>query len=241
MHRFFLENSLAEAPSQIQLSEEESHHACRVLRLGRNDTLILVDGMGHFAEAIILEDHPKRTLCQVQRVQEGLDRKPEIHLAVAPPKNISRFEWLLEKATEIGLGSITPLHTTHSERQHLKPERLKKVLISAMKQSQRSWLPQLHPLTHFSAFIATSLPSLRYLAYLNKDSHPLSMVHKTSAPACVLIGPEGDFSLEEYLDAIRAGFQAVSLGQARLRTETAALYACTALNFINESLINEKR
>lgn len=240
MHRFFLENSLAEAPSQVHLSEEESHHACRVLRLGRKDTLILVDGMGHFADASILEDHPKRTLCRILEVQEGLDKKPEIHLAVAPPKNISRFEWLLEKATEIGLGSITPLHTTHSERQHLKPDRLKKVLISAMKQSQRSWLPQLHPLTPFSAFIETNLPSLRYLAYLNNDSHPLSMVHKTSAPACVLIGPEGDFSLEEYLDAIRAGFQAVSLGEARLRTETAALYACTALNLINESLINEK-
>jgi 16S rRNA (uracil1498-N3)-methyltransferase len=242
LQRFFLEILMdtSVVGEEVLLSEEESHHASRVLRLRAGDSLLLVDGGGHLTKAHILEAHPKRMRCQIVEIERGQDKPPAVHLAVAPTKNISRFEWLLEKATEIGLGSITPLQCERSERQFLKMERLRKVLISAMKQSRRSWLPQLNPLTPLAEFLNAPLTGQGYIAFLGDQSLPLQGVHPYPSPASIMIGPEGDFSAEECLAAKQRGFQPVSLGQARLRTETAALIACAIINTLNESSQNEK-
>ena len=211
----------------IQLDETESGHAVKVLRLRVGDPVVVVDGEGGWHEGTIADPHHKRCMVQVDRsVMNFEKRNYEVHIAVAPTKNSDRLEWFLEKATEIGIDRLVPLHCTHSERKNVNTERLKKVAISAMKQSLKAWLPEVSELTKFETLIREPFEGKKFIAHC----YPGEKVHLKDAlqphdKALVLIGPEGDFSPEEVELAMATGFIPVTLGDARLRTETAALVA----------------
>jgi 16S rRNA (uracil1498-N3)-methyltransferase len=224
------------------LNEEESKHCVRVLRLQVGDKIVLIDGKGGWYEATILLDHPKR--CQVKIVHEQQEvgkRSYSLHMAVAPTKNMDRLEWFAEKATEIGLDELSLLSCRYSERVLVKTERLEKVMISAMKQSLNAYLPQLHPLSDFQAFISSrkDFKGQKFIAHCHptQQEQPgklhLKQFYQSRKDVLILIGPEGDFSVEEVRSAIENGFQEISLGTSRLRTETAALAACLTVNILN--------
>ncbi|WP_159637459.1 16S rRNA (uracil(1498)-N(3))-methyltransferase [Sphingobacterium composti Ten et al. 2007 non Yoo et al. 2007] len=221
----------------FMLSEEESKHAVRVLRLGEGDRIHLIDGRGGIYETEIIDPHPKRTTLRVLSVTEEFGKMSyEIHMAVAPTKNIDRIEWFLEKATEIGLNSYTPVICEHSERKDVKVERLEKVAIAAVKQSLKAYLPQINPIITFTKFIQ----DIKHVDYTKGIAHcvDLEKKHITSTfkpkgKYLILIGPEGDFSEKEISQAIEAGFVPLSLGEARLRTETAALASVIEVSLLN--------
>lgn len=217
-----------------RMNETESKHAVRVLRLSNGDMIQLVDGKGNFYEATIVDAHPKR--CQLKitsKIPEYNKRGHYLHLAVAPTKNIDRFEWFLEKATEIGIDEITPLLCEHSERKIIKQERLEKVIISAMKQSIKAYLPKLNPLTSLQELFLTSSPFRKFIAHCyERDKRELKNEVEGSNSNLIVIGPEGDFSEKEVNLALENGFTPVSLGNSRLRTETAGVVACHTVNLI---------
>lgn len=218
------------------LDESESKHCIRVLRLEQGDEIVLVDGRGGMFTAEIVDPNPKR--CAVKIVKSELNygqRNFSVHIAIAPTKNIERMEWFLEKATEIGLDRITPVICRFSERKEIKSDRLEKVMVSAMKQSIKAKLPQLDPLTKFNDFIAQPFEGQKFIAHC--DEQHRDVLKKMIAPNqnyLILIGPEGDFSAEEIEKAIKAGYHPVSLGDSRLRTETAGVVACHTFNLMNE-------
>jgi 16S rRNA (uracil1498-N3)-methyltransferase len=219
----------------VLLSEEESKHAVRVLRLSAGDQVELLDGKGTRAVAEVSDDHPKRcVLTIISRSSEPTGRNFRLHIAVAPTKNTDRIEWCVEKATEIGIDEITFLECEHSERNTVKIERIEKVAISAMKQSQQSHLPKINELTSFRDFISTCNADIKLIAHCvdseRKDLRDFSFTNKTVA---ILVGPEGDFSNDEINLALQSGFQPVIFGKTRLRTETAAVYAVTLVNGIS--------
>ena len=218
------------------LSEEESKHCVRVLRLTEGETLFLVDGKGLFCEAVIINANPKACILNVIDKKYNYGKKDyHLTIGVSPTKNIDRYEWFLEKATEIGIDAIIPLISRYSERKEIKPERLEKVMISAMKQSIKAYLPVLNPLQTFKESIKRPYIGLRFIAHCNEGEKILlrDAVVK-GKDVLILIGPEGDFSSEEVDIAINEGFIPVSLGDSRLRTETAALLACHTVNLINQ-------
>ncbi len=218
-----------------RLSEEESKHCVRVLRLTEGNTLFLVDGKGLFCEAVITTAHPKACELKIEdRITNYGKRNFSLTLAVSPTKNIDRYEWFLEKATEIGIDTIIPVISRYSERKEIKPERLEKVMISAIKQSIKAYLPQLQPLQSFKNVVKTPFAGQRFIAHCNEGVKVLLRdVVVKGEDVLILVGPEGDFSVEEVEMAIQEGFIPVSLGEARLRTETAALVACHTVNLIN--------
>ena len=222
--------------SQIILDENESKHALKVLRLGMGDQINLVDGKGGFFLAEITEPNPKKCKLQILESQKQFGKKNfKLHIAIAPTKNIDRFEWFLEKCTEIGIDEITPLITKHSERKVIKPERLNKILVSAMKQSVKAYLPVINEITVFSEFISQNQQHKKYIAHCNPGHKiHLKQLVKPETDVLLLIGPEGDFSAEEVEQAKQNGFQEISLGTARLRTETAGIVACHIVNLANE-------
>jgi len=234
MHIFYTPDLLG---NTYLLDESESKHCARVLRLQQGDEIILVDGKGGLFTAEITDSNPKR--CAVKVIKSDLNvgvKDYHIHIAIAPTKNIERIEWFLEKATEVGIDQITPLNCRFSERKEIKNDRLEKVMISAMKQSLKARLPILNQLTKFKDFIAQPFNGQKFIAHCD-DQHR-DLLKKMIAPNqnyLILIGPEGDFSAEEIEQAIKAGFHPVSLGNSRLRTETAGLVACHTLNLMNEN------
>lgn len=225
-------------PEVGQLPQDEAQHALRVLRLGMGDELHLMDGKGAFHRAVITEadNHHCR-----YRILESVPQQPEwtgkIHIAVAPTKNMDRMEWFVEKATEIGFDRLTLLDCRFSERRVVKNERLEKIIISAMKQSHKAWLPQLDEMTPFHKFITQpDLPAQRFIAHCYEGEKPFLLdLLAPCTPALVLIGPEGDFSIDEVREAEAAGFRSVSLGTSRLRTETAALVVVHMMRIRNTS------
>ncbi|MGQ7868879.1 16S rRNA (uracil(1498)-N(3))-methyltransferase [Sunxiuqinia sp. sy24] len=216
------------------LDETESKHAVRVLRLTTGNTIQLIDGNGNFFEAKITDAHPKR--CQVEIIKKTSEfnkRNHYLHLAVAPTKNIDRFEWFLEKATEIGIDEITPVLCDHSERKVIKNERLEKVIVSAMKQSLKAYLPKLNPFTPLKNLLEANFEGKKFIAHCyEQNKKELKNELRNSQSNLVLIGPEGDFSEAEVAWAIERQFIPVSLGQSRLRTETAAVVACHTVNLL---------
>lgn len=218
------------------LDETESKHCIRVLRLDAGDEITLVDGKGGFFTAKITDPNPKR--CAVRIVKSELNfglRNFYIHVAIAPTKNIERIEWFLEKATEIGINRVTPLLCRYSERKEIKGDRLEKVMVSAMKQSLKAYLPQLDPLTKFNEFITQPFQGQKFIAHCEENHRDLlTKMIVSNQNYLILIGPEGDFSTEEIEMAISAGFNPVSLGDSRLRTETAGVIACHTFNQMNE-------
>jgi len=215
---------------QLELDEQESKHAIRVLRLTSGDRVSLVDGRGGWYEAVITGDHPKHCMLKIESARRNSQPLAyHLHLAVAPTKNIERFEWFLEKATEIGISEVTPLICSRSERKQVNDERLEKILISAMKQSQRAFLPKLHPAVRFRDFLQSGQEGTLGIAHghtLERRS-VLELEHRGSYT--LLVGPEGDFSEEELMEAKQAGYVPFHLGASRLRTETAALYITAAI------------
>lgn len=209
------------------LDEEESRHLTSVLRKKAGDTLSLTDGKGFFYEAEIVDVGKKQVSVRILSQTEAPEERPyRIHIAIAPTKQMERLEWFLEKATELGVDEITPLLCKRSERETIRLDRLEKILVSAMKQSLRAHLPKLNPLTTFQDFIKQTDETERYLAWCAEEPLPHLKEELVAEDDLVIaIGPEGDFSPEETLAAFQAGFSWVSLGESRLRTETAGLYA----------------
>ena len=218
------------------LNENESKHAVRVLRLTAGSRVILVDGKGGWFEATILEDHPKRCLLKIDSLTSNY--KPlsyHLHLAISPTKNMDRFEWFLEKATEIGITTITPLLCQRTERRNLKPERLEKVLISAMKQSLKAYLPVLNPPAKIEDFLALEREGTKGIAHCYPTDRKGITDLDQSGIYTLLVGPEGDFTEEEISAALHAGFNPFHLGQSRLRTVTAGVYICTAMSLLSNT------
>lgn len=217
------------------LSEEESKHCIKVLRLQQDDPVYLIDGKGGFYSAEIFDPHPKRTLLKVTSTQTGYGRRNHyLHIAVAPTKNIERFEWFLEKATEIGIDEITPVICDRSERKEVKTDRLNKIITSAVKQSIKAYHPKLNEPVKLKEFISAGSASQKFIAHcLDEQKASLNDEVQKHGKYLVLIGPEGDFTPAEITMAMEAGFIPVSLGESRLRTETAALEACFEINFLN--------
>lgn len=214
-----------------ELSASEARHAVQVLRKKAGDTLDIVDGRGGWFAGEILEAGKKRCWLEVRELRRE-ERRAAFRtvVAIAPTKAGDRFEWFLEKATEIGIDAIQPIITHHSERRKIRPERLRKVLETAMKQSLQAWLPELLPLKDFSGVISTVASDGKYLAWIDEKGRPdLSKAMTMDREATILIGPEGGFSDEEVEEAIGKGFLPVSLGPNRLRTETAGVVAVQIL------------
>ncbi|MEZ5103241.1 MAG: 16S rRNA (uracil(1498)-N(3))-methyltransferase [Draconibacterium sp.] len=221
--------------AEIILDETESKHAIKVLRLLAGDAVQLIDGKGNFYEAEISDTNPKKCKLLILKTTKEFGKKDfKVHIAIAPTKNIDRFEWFLEKCTEIGIDEITPLLSDHSERKTIKPDRLEKILVSAIKQSLKAYLPKLNELTSFKELIQNSNARQKYIAhcYDGEKIHLKDEALKNS-DVLILIGPEGDFSREEVEFAVQNGFKEVSLGDARLRTETAGIVACHIVNLCN--------
>ena len=232
MHLFYTPDISSE---QYTLSEEESKHAIRVLRLAAGDKVVLVDGKGGFYTAVIADVNPKRTSLKIlSQIREYGKRNHYLHIAVAPTKNIERMEWFLEKATEMGIDEITPVICDRSERKEVKIERLNKIITSAVKQSIKAYHPQLNEAISFKKLIDQPFEGQKMIAHcVESDKRSIKDLLQPKESSLVLIGPEGDFSPAEITAAQAAGFQPISLGEARLRTETAALAACFEINFLN--------
>lgn len=216
------------------LDPEESRHCIKVLRRKRGDEINITDGKGYFYTATIKDDNPHQCSFSITGKSQETARPFNIHIAVAPTKNIDRMEWFVEKAVEFGIDRITFLECRHSERVSLKIERMQRVAISAMKQSLKANLPVLEALKPFNEFILRPEQAEKFICFID-DTNPPHLLHAATAGkhACVLIGPEGDFSAQELDLALRQGYRKVSLGKSRLRTETAALAACHIINLLN--------
>lgn len=218
-----------------ELPEEEAGHCLRVLRLGVGDEVMLADGKGFFYKAVISAATGKR--CQVKVVEKMEQEKfwkGYLHLAMAPTKNMDRIEWFAEKATEIGFDELSFLNCRFSERKVIKTERIEKIVVSAMKQSLKARKPIVNEMTDFAKFMQRDFQGQKFIAHCYEGEKPLlKEVLKPGEDALVLIGPEGDFSPEEVQKAEALGFQPISLGKSRLRTETAALVAVHMMNLFN--------
>lgn len=235
--QLFYTSDIAPHHTSFMLSEEESKHAIRVLRLSVGERIHLIDGRGGLYETEIIDAHPKRTTLRVISMQESFGKSSyEVHLAVAPTKNIDRIEWFLEKATEVGLSEFTPIICEHSERKEVKIERLEKVVIAAMKQSLKAYLPKVNPAVSFSRFVKELADKdvQKGIAHcVDSEKKYISTSFEPKGKYLILIGPEGDFSEKEISQAMEAGFVPLSLGEARLRTETAALTAVIEASLLN--------
>ena len=222
-------------PPVFQLNAEESKHIIKVFRMKKGDDIHFTDGKGHLFTCQIIDDNPRGCTVEIIKTEQGNDKRNfYLHMAVAPTKNINRFEWFLEKATEIGIDRITPMISAHSERKIVKPERLNRVITAAVKQSLKTWHPVLDGATSFSELIKTDFNGERYIAYIHPEvTLELSKAYTPETNTLVLIGPEGDFSPEEVKQAKKKGFTPVKLGPSRLRTETAAVAACHIINVLN--------
>ena len=216
------------------LSKEESGHASRVLRLTAGDEIQITDGRGNLYKALIREPDP--TKCKFEILaQSSIPRRAfSVHLAIAPTKNADRMEWMVEKCVEVGIEKISFITCKTSERKTINLERFEKIIVAAMKQSQQAWLPVICELIPFREFITATTEAQRFIAHVDSENpHHLTRAAALAGEYLVLIGPEGDFSLDELALAATSGYQKVSLGPHRLRTETAGLAAVMMLNMLN--------
>jgi 16S rRNA (uracil1498-N3)-methyltransferase len=230
MQLFYLENP----EKDIILSTEESKHATKVLRKKEGDILNFTDGKGHFYKAeITVADTRKCRLKVVSTEQKPKQHNYHLHIAIAPTKNMDRYEWFLEKATEIGIDEITPIICEHSERKVLKTERCNRILLSAMKQSLKFHLPKLNEAISLQDFLKQDFEGGKYIAHCEQGNKIELREEKKEKKTLILIGPEGDFSPNEIKLALQNQFKAVSLGTSRLRTETAGIIAVHTINLKN--------
>lgn len=218
--------------SNYVLDEDTSKHIVQVLRMQNGEQLQLTDGKGNLLTCIITDNHKKHCAVAEQKREHSPKSESNITIAISPLKNNSRFEWFLEKATELGVGSIVPIICKRTEKQHIKIERLQNILVSAMLQSRQAWLPKFAMPISFEKYLDTAQSEKKYIAHCADDNRKqplISLINKKAGAHLLLIGPEGDFSNEEIELASAKGFESVSLGNTRLRTETAGIAAAVIL------------
>lgn len=227
---FFVEQLNA---GPLQLEEDTSKHMIGVLRMQRGEEVLLTDGKGHKAKAQITEDNRKRCVVQIESIESEEAKTPHIVIAISIIKNASRFEWFLEKATEIGVAEIIPLICERTEKEKFRHDRMNGILVSAMLQSQQTWLPVLHQPTTFNEVVKSSLHTQQFIAHCLPGQKQLltDQPINGSTTQLMLIGPEGDFTENEIALALENNFIPVALGNTRLRTETAGIVAATILKF----------
>ncbi len=229
-----------DALTATELPPEEAMHALRVLRMKIGDEMVLMDGQGNYYRAEVTLAHTKHCLYEIkEQMPQQRQWQGHIHLAIAPTKMMERIEWMTEKAVEVGVDEISFLNCKFSERRLVKISRLEKIMISAVKQSHKAWATQLNEIVTFDAFIKQPREGHKYIAHCYEEvprTYLFDELQKTSASddATVLIGPEGDFSIDEVRQAIAAGYISVHLGKSRLRTETAGLSAVMMMQLAKE-------
>lgn len=234
--QLFYNPDIDETTETFSFDKEESRHIIKVLRKKDSDILHVTNGLGLLFETEITLASDNKCIVQVLSIKKSPEPKFHLHLAVAPTKMNDRFEWFLEKATEIGIQEITPIICDRSERKVINLERFEKIILSAMKQSNEMYLPKLNEAISFKEFIKQKNDGLQLIAHCEKtDKKSLKEVLKPNENVTILIGPEGDFSDKEIALAIENNFQPVMLGNTRLRTETAAVVACHSVVFFNET------
>jgi 16S rRNA (uracil1498-N3)-methyltransferase len=234
---FFYISSYSVGQQEIVLDEDNSRHVIQVLRMKTGDPLQLTDGKGSLLTASILDNHKKKCTVKILSAETLPPKSQKVSIALSPLKNASRFEWFLEKATEIGVSEIIPLLCERTERQHTRQDRLQHILISALLQSQQTWLPALSEPTPFSQWLNTAHYTHRLIAHCLEEPRPTEDLAAwrrrsqtaSAATSLILIGPEGDFSPTEVTSALNQGFVPVTLGENRLRSETAGVVAATLL------------
>lgn len=223
---------------EYAFSEEESKHCVRVLRKAEGDTVHLVDGRGNLYTAVVTDARPKKCTVRIRETVREYGKRPyRLHVAIAPTKSADRYEWFLEKATEIGIDTVTPLECERSERRSVKTNRGVKVITSAVKQSLKAYHPALEEMTPFREFVGRDFgPVRKFIAHCEPDAEKVLLKNalRKGEDCLVLIGPEGDFSPGEIDLARRNGFCEISLGESRLRTETAGVAACLTAQLANE-------
>jgi len=233
--QLFYNPDIHEATSSFTFDKEESKHIVKVLRKSVGDVLNITNGLGWIFDAEIINADIKKCQANISNAKQHPKREYKLHLAVAPTKMNDRFEWFLEKATEIGIDTITPILCDHSERKVIKLDRFEKILQSAMKQSLQCYLPTINELTPFNNFVNQDFEGQKYIAHCeDSDRKSLKSQLKPDQDIVILIGPEGDFSVKEIETALQHNFIPVTLGNTRLRTETAAIAACHSVAFVNE-------
>lgn len=218
------------AAHEHELPQEEATHALRVLRLKEGDEMFLMDGRGCFYRARVTLSNNHHCLYAIEEV---LPQQPtwqaHIHLAIAPTKMIDRIEWMVEKAVEVGVDEISFIDCKFSERRSIRIDRIEKIVVAAMKQSRKAWLPRVNELVSFRDFVKAERPGMKFIAHCYEEVPRVDLfntLHSSKPqPVTIMIGPEGDFSIDEVRDALSSGYQPVSLGTSRLRTETAGLSA----------------
>ena len=220
----------------ISFPEEESKHIVKVLRMKEGDRFCVTDGNGSLYDAELVDAHPKRAAAELSNQRQGYDiRDFKVSIAIAPTKLNERTEWFLEKATEIGIDEVKLFASYHSERRTANVERFKKIIVAAMKQSVKSKMPVIDDIVAFDKLVRQNYDGQKFIAWIDDDvTEQLCDLYRKGENALVLIGPEGDFSKEEVALAKENGFVPVSLGKARLRTETAAVVACHTIQLINQ-------
>ena len=232
---FFYTEFISSADSIVVLNEENSKHIVQVLRMAEGRQINITDGLGTICTAEIVEAHKKKCTVKIIDTLKQIAPAKKVCIAISPVKNSSRFEWFLEKATEIGVTEIVPLICERTEKQYLKYDRLRGILISAMLQSQQSWLPVLHEPIKFEKFVEENKSNHKFIAHCEEQNKTSlkeiteQLSNEIITQSLILIGPEGDFSKEEIAIALQNNFIPISLGHTRLRTETAAMVAATLL------------
>ncbi|MFH6964841.1 16S rRNA (uracil(1498)-N(3))-methyltransferase [Flavobacterium plurextorum] len=233
--QLFYNPNIDETTKSFSFDKEESKHIIKVLRKKDSDILHVTNGSGLLFETEITLASDNKCIVEVLSIKKSPEPKFRLHLAVAPTKMNDRFEWFLEKATEIGIQEITPIICDRSERKVINLERFEKIILSAMKQSNETFLPKLNDAVSFKEFIKQKNKGLQFIAHCEEtDKKSLKGALKPNEDVTLLIGPEGDFSDKEIALAIENNFQPVTLGNTRLRTETAAIAACHSVVFFNE-------
>lgn len=234
-----MEKTIFYAPdilANTELPHEEAQHCIKVLRKKEGDEIFVTDGKGFFYDAEIMQANAKHCIVNILKtIEQPKGWNFNLQIAFAPTKNMDRMEWFAEKATEIGIDCLTPLLCRYSERKEVKPQRIEKILVSAMKQSQKALLPSLDDMLPFCEFVRKEFAGKKFIAHCYPGKKKLLReVYNAGENALILIGPEGDFSEQEVEEAIANGFQPITLGESRLRTETAALVACNTIHVLNQ-------
>ena len=227
IHSFYVPDAL----TVTELPSDEAMHALRVLRMKEGDEMMLMDGQGNYYRAEVTLAQSKHCFYEIkEQMPQERQWKGHLHLAIAPTKMMERMEWMTEKAVEVGLDELSFLNCQFSERRQVKIPRLQKIMISAVKQSHKAWITQLNEMVSFDAFIRQPREGRKYIAHCYEEVPRTYLFDELrqsadTGDATVLIGPEGDFSIEEVRQAVAAGYISVHLGKSRLRTETAGLSA----------------
>lgn len=219
----------------IHLTEEDARHCSKVLRMQIGDTIHALDGKGNRYVALIQSITKREVQAYIQETHTTPPATYQVHLAIAPTKNISRLEWCIEKVCELGITSISPILCMRSERKVIKQDRLQKIILAAVKQSQKSFLPTLLPLVSVKEYLKQTREGAQYICHCAYDDNiHLAKLHQEHKEAHIMIGPEGDFHPDEVQLAAQAGFQSAGLGTERLRTETAGVYACSIIHTLRQ-------